>query len=82
MKLWDKGFNVDKAIEEFTIGNDADTASAIEASGAKHITCPVEKAHVDTANKLVTTPAYMLAGKISEADRGIGELVEQVLGLA
>ena len=24
MKLWDKGFNVDKAIEEFTIGNDTE----------------------------------------------------------
>ena len=24
MKLWDKGFNVDKAIEDFTIGNDAE----------------------------------------------------------
>ncbi|MAW64717.1 MAG: argininosuccinate lyase [Flavobacteriales bacterium] len=24
MKLWDKGFNVDKAIENFTIGNDAE----------------------------------------------------------
>ena len=24
MKLWDKGFNVDKAIENFTIGNDSE----------------------------------------------------------
>ena len=24
MKLWEKGFNVDKAIENFTIGNDAE----------------------------------------------------------
>lgn len=24
MKLWDKGFNVDKAIEEFTVGNDVE----------------------------------------------------------
>ena len=24
MKLWDKGFNVDKAIENFTIGNDVE----------------------------------------------------------
>lgn len=66
---------------ECTIGNDADTATAIEATGAKHITCPVNKAHIDKEKKLVTTPAYMLAGNISEASKGIEKLVEAVLQL-
>lgn len=64
---------------ECTIGNDADTAAAIERMGAKHITCPVSECHVDSKNKLVTTPAYMLAGKITEAAEGINRLVHEVL---
>lgn len=66
---------------ECTIGNDAETAGAIEQTGAKHIECPVEKMHVDTEKKLVTTPAYMLAGRISEAAAGIEEAVAEVLRL-
>jgi enhancing lycopene biosynthesis protein 2 len=66
---------------ECTIGNDAETAAAIEAMGAKHVQCPVEKAVVDKRNKMVTTPAYMLAGRISEAAQGIGDCVKNVLAL-
>src|SRR5690606_25717327 len=47
---------------ECTIGNDAEVAGAIERMGGKHIPCPVDRAVVDQRNKLVTTPAYMLAG--------------------
>lgn len=65
-----------------TIGNDADTAAAIEAMGAEHLTCPVSEARVDTARKLVTTPAYMLAGGVAEAYSGISECVKEVLALA
>lgn len=64
-----------------TIGNDAETAAAIEAMGAKHIACPVDEARVDEAHKLVTTPAYMLAGSISEAAAGINACVRSVLDL-
>jgi len=65
-----------------TIGNDADTAKAIESCGAKHVECPVQEIAVDVANKVVTTPAYMLAGRISEAAAGIEALVERVLSLS
>lgn len=65
-----------------TIGNDADTAAAIEAMGAEHLTCPVSEARVDTARKLVTTPAYMLAGGVAEAYSGISACVKEVLALA
>jgi len=65
-----------------TIGSDAETAAAIETMGAEHLACPVSEARVDTANKLVTTPAYMLAGSVSEAYSGITECVKEVLALA
>ncbi len=65
-----------------TIGNDADTAAAIGAMGGEHLQCPVSEARVDTERKLVTTPAYMLAGKVSEAYAGISACVKEVLALA
>ena len=65
-----------------TIGNDAETADAINAMGGKHLECPVTEARVDAGNKLVTTPAYMLAGSVSEAYAGIGDCVKEVLALA
>ncbi|MEE4144280.1 MAG: isoprenoid biosynthesis glyoxalase ElbB [Halieaceae bacterium] len=65
-----------------TIGNDAGTAAAIEAMGAEHLACPVSEARVDTERKLVTTPAYMLAGGVAEAYSGISECVKEVLALA
>lgn len=64
-----------------TIGNDAETAAAITAMGGQHLECPVTEARVDTNNKMVSTPAYMLAGKVSEAYAGIGECVKAVLSL-
>jgi enhancing lycopene biosynthesis protein 2 len=64
-----------------TIGNDADTAAAIAAMGGVHLECPVEEARVDAGKKLVTTPAYMLAGCVNDAYQGIAQCVEQVLAL-
>jgi enhancing lycopene biosynthesis protein 2 len=66
---------------ECTIGNDVETAAAITAMGGKHVNCPVEKAVIDRRNKLVTTPAYMLAESIGQAAQGIAECVRQVLAL-
>lgn len=65
-----------------TIGNDAETAAAIEAMGGEHVACPVSQARVDKERKLVTTPAYMLAGGVAEAYSGISECVKEVLALA
>lgn len=64
---------------ECTIGTDADTAAAVEGTGAKHIICDVTEAHIDEKNLLVTTPAYMLANSITEAASGISKLVEETL---
>ena len=65
-----------------TIGNDPDTATAIEQTGATHIKCPVNEIVVDEAQKLVTTPAYMLATRISEAAEGLFKMVDKVLDLS
>lgn len=62
-----------------TIGTDADTASAIKQMGATHEQCAVNDIVIDQENKLVSTPAYMLAESILDADAGISKLVTQVL---
>ena len=67
---------------KLTIGNDEGTAGAIEAMGCTHVDCAVDGFVVDEANKVVTTPAYMLAGRISEAAAGIERLVAKVLEMA
>lgn len=65
-----------------TIGTDIDTAEVLEAMGAEHVPCPVDDIVVDEENKIVTTPAYMLAQDIAQAATGIEKLVARVLVLA
>jgi enhancing lycopene biosynthesis protein 2 len=64
-----------------TIGTDADTAAAVTKMGGTHEECLVTDIVEDTARKLVSTPAYMLAQNISEAASGINKLVDRVLEL-
>lgn len=65
-----------------TIGTNEDVAGAIERMGGKHKVCPVDELVVDEARKLVTTPAYMEAGRISEAAAGIEKLVAKIIAMA
>ncbi|MGL4517353.1 MAG: isoprenoid biosynthesis glyoxalase ElbB [Shewanella sp.] len=65
-----------------TIGHDADTAAAFNLMGGCHQSANVHEIVVDEANKIVSTPAYMLAGNIAEAYSGIEKLVVKVLELA
>jgi enhancing lycopene biosynthesis protein 2 len=67
---------------EFTIGNDAGTAKALQTAGGKHTSCSVYNVVVDRRLKVVTTPAYMLAQRITEAEAGINKLVQAVLEMA
>lgn len=62
-----------------TIGDDATTKSAIEKMGGKHVDCSVSSAIVDQTHKVVSTPAYMLAQRISEVFSGVSQLVKDVL---
>lgn len=61
-----------------TIGNDASVSGAISAQGGLHKSCEVTDIVVDAANRVVTTPAYLLAERISEAAQGIFKLVERI----
>lgn len=67
---------------EVTIGNDLGTAESITAMGGTHKACTVDTIHVDRANKLVTTPAYMLGPGIKDVAVGIEKLVDEILKLA
>ncbi|MFB0711291.1 isoprenoid biosynthesis glyoxalase ElbB [Buttiauxella noackiae] len=64
-----------------TIGTDIDTAEIVEEMGAEHVPCPVDDIVVDEEQKVVTTPAYMLATRIDEAALGIEKLVARVVDM-
>ena len=64
---------------QLTIGSDPDTAQAIEAMGARHVNASVSEIVVDKENRVVSTPAYMLASRISDLPDGINKLVGQVV---
>ncbi len=66
---------------ELTVGNERETAEAIEAMGAHHIECPVWNTVVCKKGKIVSTPAYMLEQTIGEVSKGIEKLVREVINL-
>ena len=66
---------------QLTIGTDVDTAAALGKMGTDHIQCPVREFVIDRENKLVSSPAYMLAGNISEAAEGIEKTVRALIDL-
>lgn len=67
---------------QLTIGNDADTAAALEAKGALHVECSVDSIVIDETNRIISTPAYMLAESITDAEIGINKLVTGVLRMS
>lgn len=70
-----------KIAHKLTIGNDEGTAQAITKLGAEHIQCPVEECVIDRDNKLISSPAYMLASRISEAAEGIEKTVQALIDM-
>ena len=65
-----------------TVGKDAAVVGAMTSMGSLHKSCAVDEIVVDNNHKVVTTPAYMLAQRITEAKAGIFKLVDKVLELA
>lgn len=65
-----------------TIGNDPDTAGALESWGARHVECKVDEIAVDQRLEIVSTPAYMLGPWIAPVSIGIEKLVSAVLEMA
>ena len=67
---------------QLTIGTDAFTAKALEKMGAVHQNRLVGDICVDEKNRVVSTPAYMLAQNIAEAEAGISKLVQKIMQMA
>ncbi|MBU5614226.1 isoprenoid biosynthesis glyoxalase ElbB [Geomonas azotofigens] len=66
---------------KLTIGNDAGTAQAINGTGSSHVDCAATECVIDRDNLIVSTPAYMLAGGIAEAGKGIEKAIKATLEL-
>ena len=66
---------------EVTIGNDTGTAAGIEHMGGIHKVCTVDRIHVDLANRIVSTPAYMLGPGIKDVAVGIEKLVNEIISM-
>merc|ERR1712018_230242 len=60
----------------------AGTAAAITKLGATHVKKEPEEAHIDTANNIVTAPAYMCETGVHHIFDGIGKMIDGVLSLA
>lgn len=64
-----------------TIGTDVSTADTIQQLGGVHVNCRVTDIVIDHQAKIVSTPAYMLAQSIAEANEGIEKLVAAVIAM-
>jgi enhancing lycopene biosynthesis protein 2 len=65
-----------------TIGTDSDIAAQLTTMGLEHVSCPVNEVVIDSKNNVISTPAYMLAGNISEAAMGINKLILNLLAMS
>ena len=65
-----------------TIGDDEGTASDVEKLGCRHREAKPSEIVVDEGNRVVSTPAYMTAGRVGEVFEGVTKLVERVLAMA
>lgn len=66
---------------ELTIGQDEATAANITKMGGRHTTTRQGEITVDTDNKLVTTPCYMLDSRVDQIGQGADNLVKALLEL-
>lgn len=66
---------------ELTIGQDADTAEAVQKMGATHIKTSHGEVVVDEKYKVVTSPCYMLDANIAQIGEGALNVVGAMLKL-
>jgi len=64
---------------ELTIGSDPATAGALAQMGATHKETTHGEIIVDSSNKVVTTPCYMLDARVDQIGEGAENLVKAVL---
>lgn len=65
-----------------TLGQDENIAKIVDNWGSKHENTSHGEISVDTNNKVVTTPCYMLDARISDVYNGATALVKKVLELS
>ncbi|MFW6224211.1 MAG: isoprenoid biosynthesis glyoxalase ElbB [Bacteroidota bacterium] len=63
----------------YTIGQDKDTADAIEKFGGSHETTNHGEVIIDKENKIFTTPCYMLDASITQIADGAENIVKAIL---
>ncbi len=66
---------------ELTIGQDKDTANAVEQMGARHKTTNHGDVVVDTKYKVATTPCYMLDATIVDIANGADNVIKAMLDM-
>ncbi|MFT7432720.1 MAG: enhancing lycopene biosynthesis protein 2 [Alphaproteobacteria bacterium] len=64
---------------KLTIGHDTHIAKKLEDLGCVHVPCDVDDIVIDEKFNIISTPAYMLAHDILEAEKGIEKLVAEVV---
>ncbi|MCX7862000.1 MAG: isoprenoid biosynthesis glyoxalase ElbB [Bacteroidales bacterium] len=64
-----------------TIGNDINVAKTLEKFGANHVNTSHTEVAIDTENKIVTTPCYMLDSSIAQIYEGIENAIRTMLKL-
>lgn len=64
---------------KFTLGMDPKMKSVIESMGHSYMACDYDEVCVDKENKILSTPAYMVAENIAEADTGIELLMNELM---
>ncbi len=64
---------------DLTIGQDADTATAVEKMGATHKKTQHAEVIIDAENNVYTTPCYMLDANILQIGEGAENIVRAVL---
>jgi enhancing lycopene biosynthesis protein 2 len=67
---------------QITIGTDAGTAESVRKMGARHLEADPTEVVVDRDNRLVTTPCYMSATRISQIATGTENAVKELLALS
>lgn len=66
---------------ELTIGDEADTAAALEALGAKHRITVAGEVVVDQRLKIATSPCYMLDSSLAQIAEGAENTVKALIAL-
>ena len=66
---------------DLTTGQDQETARDLAAMGARHTPTAQGEITVDRANRIVTTPCYMLQSRVDQIGDGADNLVRAILEL-